>query len=131
MSARQPARARGRTILLLEDDGDVRDMIRDALVAQGHEVLECSGEGEALEASRRHPGAIDLILADVMLPTGAAVETVERIARQRPGTRVLYMSGFFSEDLAARTGGLPRGPFIQKPFSIKSLVRKIRAVLEE
>ena len=118
------------TILLAEDEDGVRWMVREALRAVGYSVLIAATPAEALEIAAGHPGPIDLLLSDVVMPGMGGRELAERVDKLRPNTRVLFMSGY-TDDAIVRHGVLAaRMAFIQKPFSPAALARKIREVLD-
>jgi signal transduction histidine kinase/ActR/RegA family two-component response regulator len=123
--------ARGsETILVVEDEQAVRAVARRMLEAYGYKVLE-AGDGEAaLRLSERHPGAIDLLFSDVVMPRMSGRPLAERLASLRPGVRTLYTSGYI-DDAIVHHGVLERGvAYRQKPYSAESLARKVREVLD-
>ncbi len=126
------ARAKGgaETVLLVEDHATVRLLVRDMLIQGGHRVLEARDGEEALELLRTHPGPVQLILTDVVMPRMNGRELVERILQDRPGTRVLFMSAHSEDVLALRGIGSLQGPLLMKPFTADVLARWIREVLE-
>jgi CheY-like chemotaxis protein len=117
------------TILLVEDEESVRQLVRDTLVAKGYQVLE-GGTGDAgIEAAACHKGKIDLIITDVVMPGLGGREMVKELAATRPGTKVLFLSGY-TEDAILSDGSIESGTaFLQKPFTLQSLSRKVREVL--
>ena len=117
------------TVLLVEDEESVRQLVRDTLLAKGYEVVE-AGNGEAgLAASAVHSGKIDLVITDVVMPGLGGREMVERISTTRPEAKVLYLSGY-TEDTIVSEGSIESGTaFLQKPFTLQSLLRKVREVL--
>jgi signal transduction histidine kinase len=118
------------TILIVEDEGAVRRMAARALAAQGYAILEAENGAEALDVLARGEGPIDLVLTDVVMPMVNGRELGERLAVERPGLRVLFMSGYADDDIVRR-GLLPPGsPFLQKPFMPGDLSRKVREVLD-
>jgi signal transduction histidine kinase len=118
------------TILLVEDQEKVRALVRDMLEANGYAVLEAGHGVEALSVCETHPGPIQLVLTDVVMPEMGGRELAERLTAPRPEARVLYMSGY-TEHAINRQGSLDaRAPFIQKPFSSDVLARKVREVLD-
>jgi len=121
----------GETILLVEDEPPVRDLIRRVLSGLGYTVLEASSAVEALAAWRAAPAPIHLLITDVVMPGGMdGRELAERLAVQGPGLRVLFISGY-TPGAAAHRGLLPAGgQFLQKPFSPAALGRKVREVLD-
>jgi signal transduction histidine kinase len=126
-----PASLRGgETILLVEDDEPVRAITLNILRRQGYQVLPAQHAGEALLLSERHPGAIDLLLTDVVMPHLSGPELAKRLATERPDMRVLFMSGY-TDDSVVRHGALEAGiAFLQKPITPASLATRIREVLD-
>jgi PAS domain S-box-containing protein len=117
------------TILVVEDDRDVRELATYILQSRGYEVLAAANGMEALQVSEEHEGAIDLLLTDVILPKMNGKELAIRLLAQRPETRVLYMSGH-SDDLIARHGVLAKGvKVLSKPFTMDTLLKMTRAQL--
>ena len=113
-------------ILLVEDDVSVQLLIWKSLKADGFTILT-AGDGEvALEESRNHSGSIDLLLSDVQLPLMSGLELCEKISAERPGIKVLMMSGDPSVREQVSMHGLP---FIQKPFTPTSLRDSIEALI--
>jgi len=118
------------TILLVEDEEEVRQLAREFLEASGYTVLNAHDAREALTMAERHADPIHLLLSDVVMPQMSGREVAERLALTRPDTKVLYMSGY-TDDAIVRHGALERGnSFLQKPFTAYSLGRKIREVLD-
>jgi PAS domain S-box-containing protein len=119
------------TILLVEDDGEVRRLARDVLRTHGYTVLEAADSGDALRIADRHSGPIHLLLTDVVMPQVSGLELAERMAALRPSMRVLFMSAHTHNAIAHR-GVLDAGrAFIEKPFSpLDALAHKVREVLD-
>jgi two-component system cell cycle sensor histidine kinase/response regulator CckA len=126
-----PLRVNGtETVLVVEDQLEVRTLIEDALRRRGFTVLQAASGEEALAIAHAHYGPIHLVLTDVVLP-GAGGRTVARdVVRIRPDVRVVYMSGY-TDDAIVHHGVLEPGlAFIQKPFSGDAIARTVRAVLD-
>ena len=113
-------------ILLVEDDVYVQYFIWKLLKADGFSVLTAGDGLAALEASRNYPGAIDLLLSDVGMPRMGGLELCKTIAAERPGIKVLMMSGEASCKEQASVNGLQ---FLQKPFTLTALRDSIEALL--
>jgi two-component system cell cycle sensor histidine kinase/response regulator CckA len=117
------------TILLVEDEENVRRLVAKVLERQGYEVLTAtdgrSGEARAAE----YDGPIDLILTDVVMPHCSGPELVGRLKLSHPEARVVYMSGYTDDALAARGVLGPAATFLPKPFSTKDLLRTVRDAL--
>ncbi len=124
--------ARGNeTVLLVEDEEVVRSLARRILERQGYTVLEAAEAASALLACSRHAGPIHLLLTDVVMPTTNGRELYGRLAALRPELKVLYMSGY-TENVVAHHGVLEPGiEFLQKPFTIETLSRRVREVLDQ
>jgi two-component system cell cycle sensor histidine kinase/response regulator CckA len=109
-----------QTVLVVDDQDVVRDVVRLALERAGYDVLEASSPNAAIDLVRGD-GAIDLLVTDIVMPEMDAFELADRIACEVPGVRVLYTSGY--------TDAGAEGHFIQKPFTPAQLVEKVGVVL--
>ncbi len=121
---------RGGTVLIAEDDDALRALGRRTLEAEGYRVLTATNGREAVEESRAQEGAIDLLLADVVMPGMGGLQAADVIRSERPGIQVLFVSGYAEETLFA--GGVEDGEgvaFLAKPFSPEALGRTVRALL--
>jgi PAS domain S-box-containing protein len=119
------------TILLVEDEAGVRELILDVLTDRGYIVLEARDGNEALRLCEQHSSPIHLLLTDVVMPGGMnGRELAERLTSLHPELKVLYMSGYTDEAIIHH-GVLDRGTiFLQKPFTPNALERKAREVLD-
>jgi CheY-like chemotaxis protein len=118
------------TILLLEDEKVVRDLVRAILERDGFRVIEASAPEEALAASLRDHERIDLLLTDVVMPGMSGLDVARALGGPDRSLKVLYMSGY-SDDAVLRPGLLePGSAFLQKPFSANELTTKVRAMLD-
>jgi CheY-like chemotaxis protein len=117
------------TILVVEDEELVRQMIREILERYGYGVLEAGSGGEAVDLCSRHQGTIHLMLTDVVMPGINGVELSKRMAPMQPEMKVLFMSGYTANAIAHQGVLDPGVSFIHKPFSISSLAHKVREVL--
>ncbi len=118
------------TILVVEDEEAVRRLACRALEAQGYTVLSAAGAREAIRLCEEHAGKIHLMLTDVVMPGVSGRDLARSAAAIRPSLRVLFMSGY-TDDAIVHHGVLDAGtPFLQKPFTPRSLAQKVRWVLD-
>jgi two-component system, cell cycle sensor histidine kinase and response regulator CckA len=119
----------GETILVVEDDEPVRNLVGQILELEGYSVVRAASGRDALAVCARG-GRIDLVISDVVMPDMRGPELGERIGQVLPDARLLYISGYPGDSIVRR-GELPVGTaFLQKPFSQESLTRKIRELLD-
>jgi two-component system, cell cycle sensor histidine kinase and response regulator CckA len=111
----------GGTVLVVDDQDVVRDVIKLSLESAGYRVLEAATPSEALALARAAGAEVDLLVTDVVMPEMDAFELANRITCELPAVRVLYTSGY--------TDAAAEGPFIQKPFTPAQLIEKVGAVL--
>jgi PAS domain S-box-containing protein len=117
------------TILLVEDDDQVRAVARGILARNGYHVIEARNAGEALLHSERHPSTIHLLLSDVVMPQMSGPELAKRLAASRPAMKVLCMSGY-TDDSIVRHGVLDAHlAYLQKPITPEGLTKRVREVL--
>ena len=119
------------TILVVEDESGVRELTREFLKVSGYSVLEAKDGLDALEVATKHLGTIHLVLTDVVMPKMSGTELAGRLKGVRPDTKVLFMSGYSEYTGGGVDARGPQVPILQKPFSITSLIEKIREVLAE
>ncbi len=117
------------TILVVEDEAGIRALVRKILRRQGYEVLEAANGEDALALCREHGPRVELLITDVLMPQMGGRELVERLQTQGHDMKVLYVSGY-TDDTTIYSGDLPAGTaFLQKPFTLGSLLDKVKEVL--
>ena len=118
------------TVLLVEDEPALRDLIRIALVKNGFTVLDVASPSDAIVVCQQHPGPIQLLLTDVIMPGMDGPSLAKQIQTQRSEIRVLYMSGYATNFIMH--GGVvdPGTNFLEKPFHPRALLAKVREVLD-
>lgn len=117
------------TVLVVDDDPDVAEVVKDILASRGYRVMTAHDSGDALLLVDAHHDPIDLLLADVLMPGLNGQDLVESVRARWPRMRVLLMSGYALEDLAAR-GLLPLdAPLLRKPLTVESLISAVRDAL--
>jgi two-component system cell cycle sensor histidine kinase/response regulator CckA len=118
------------TVLLVDDEEDVRDLAREILHAAGYVVLEAVNGAQAVTLSESHPGPIHVLVTDMVMPGMSGQALAQRLATLRPDLRVLFMSGYASGIKAPDAlAGLPAA-FLPKPFSPDELAEKVRDLVE-
>jgi PAS domain S-box-containing protein len=123
------AQSRGRTVLVVEDSEGVRNLVVRVLSRRGHEVLQARDAAEALALAARSAGPIHLLVSDVVMPGMTGRQLADRFLEVRPGTAVLFMSGY-TENAIVHQGVLDPGvDFLAKPFTLDALVRKVEEIL--
>ena len=119
------------TILLVEDDDDLRQTMHRILTLRGYHVLDAGDGREAEIACDRHAGPIHLLLTDMVMPGLSGPDTVGRILGTRPDTKVMFMSGYSDHALLQSGSIQAKANFIQKPFTPQALALKVREVLND
>jgi CheY-like chemotaxis protein len=118
------------TVLIVEDEEQILDLARTVLEQYGYKVLSATVPGDACLICENNVGNIHLLLTDVVMPTMNGKELQARIERINPGIRTLFMSGY-TADIITHRGVIEEGiDFIQKPFTVLSLLEKVRTVLD-
>jgi two-component system, cell cycle sensor histidine kinase and response regulator CckA len=130
-SRHPPARMHGsETILLVEDEDQVRRSVRSILSRNGYNVIESRDAGEALIVADTLDGPIHLLLTDVVMPRTSGPELAQRLAATRPAMRVLFMSGYTDDKLFRLGVREDAVAYLQKPLTTESLTKKVREVLD-
>jgi CheY-like chemotaxis protein len=118
------------TLLLVEDEAAVRASVRRLLEWHGYTVLEARNGAEALSVFEANQDNIDLVLTDVVMPEMGGHELVEHLRARRPELRVVFMSGYAERALTSN-GSIPAGTgYLEKPFTVETLTRRLREVLD-
>lgn len=125
-----PPAAKRETILLVEDEEGVRRLVRDVLTRNGYTVFDSADGSEALRIWEQHAARIDLLLTDVVMPGMSGPEVAARLIAHQPDLKVVYMSGYTGDAVANPDALEPAGVLIQKPFTARLLLRRLREVLD-
>jgi two-component system cell cycle sensor histidine kinase/response regulator CckA len=118
------------TLLLVEDESAVRTSIRRLLEWHGYTVIEARNGADALNVYNAHEGNIDLVLTDVVMPEMGGYELIEQLRARRPDLRVLFMSGYTDRPPISDGSIPPRTGYLEKPFTVETLMRRLRQVLD-
>lgn len=119
-----------RTVLVVEDDPAIQMLVAQTLRSEGYHVLVASDSPDALRVSDEYQSTIDLVLTDIMLPSGNGIALASTLVLKRPNTQVLYMSGFNAEAIqAVQHQGGPNGEFLEKPFVPRALAKRVRMIV--
>ena len=119
------------TILVIEDEDIVRNLACRGLKDHGYTVIEARNGIQALRHIRQHPGTIDLVITDVVMPEMGGRELAQQLVRYEPDLPVLFMSGYTGDDVVHRGLLDPEAPFQQKPFTPAGLATKVRMMLDQ
>lgn len=118
------------TILVVEDEDGVRNLAAQGLIEFGYTILLASNSKDALKLMKKNHDNVQLLLTDVIMPGESGVKLAEKLIKQNPNLKVLFMSGYTNENITHQ-GILNEGiNFIQKPFSLNNLLKKVRDVLD-
>ncbi len=121
----------GETVLLVEDETAVRELVGATLREKGYTVVEAGNGAEGLRLAHQHDGKIDLVLTDVIMPVMGGKEMADALRTSRPETKVLFTSGYAENSLGHHGVLWPGIKFLQKPYPTATLARKVREVLDE
>ncbi len=119
-----------KTILLVEDEKTVRDLVSKVLKRSGYEVMVASNGQEALDVMRQNDIEINLVLTDVLMPKMGGVELAQQLQQFSPGMPILFMSGYTDGALLETNSLKSNAAFLQKPFTPQDLTQKLRALLD-
>lgn len=118
------------TILLVEDEAYVRDIAREVLEMCGYTVLSAKDASEGIGIFERHQGEIHLLVTDVVMPGMNGRELAERLMARRPSLKAIFISGYTDNDVLRNGFDSPKAVYLQKPFTLAALSRKVREVIE-
>jgi two-component system cell cycle sensor histidine kinase/response regulator CckA len=126
-----PISLRGEeTILIVEDEDGVRELLWKILTDHGHTVLEARHGRDALTVAGGYNDPIHLVVTDVVMPEMGAGELVDRLLTKRPNLKVLFISGYTNDEVLRRGVTRSDAAFIQKPFAALDLMKKVRGLLD-
>lgn len=117
------------TVLVVEDNAQVRRTIVRSLLGNGYGVVEACDSYEALEIVESRPGTVSLVVTDLVLPGANGLDLVKSIQRREPGVRVVFMSAYGDDPWGLRSR-IPEDQFLGKPFSLNDLLSAVRSSLE-
>jgi two-component system cell cycle sensor histidine kinase/response regulator CckA len=117
------------TILLVEDEDSVRQLVRETLESRGYRLLEAANGKDALTLAAAHTDPIHLVITDVVMPGLSGHELAQQLLAARPTLKVLYLSGYAQDAFSATAATEAQKTFLQKPFTLQSLTRKVREIL--
>jgi PAS domain S-box-containing protein len=119
------------TVLVVEDQDGIRDIVRESLRRNGYKVLIAVDGNEALQMAGAYPDPIHLLVTDLVMPNIGGRELAQRLTPLRPGMKVLFMSGYSEHSALDIEAASQSATVLQKPFSLDALVRQVRRVLDE
>jgi DNA-binding NtrC family response regulator len=114
------------TVLVVDDEENIRKIIRLALEKKGYIVIESSDAQEALAVAESYPGVIGVVLVDIVLPVISGRQLSKLLTARYPGMKVIYMTGYTEDIIQMHDDS---HPLLQKPFTMSELVQKVKAVL--
>jgi PAS domain S-box-containing protein len=117
------------TVLLVEDEESVRQLVRETLEARGYVVVEAENGESAIAQAARQQAPIDMLITDIVMPGMSGRELARTLCSSHPNTKILYLSGY-TEDMLVEDGIDPNAAFLQKPFTLQALLRKVREGLQ-
>jgi DNA-binding response OmpR family regulator len=121
---------KGETIIIAEDEPQVREIVRHLLQKSGYKIIEAENGEDAVKKFKDNRGTLSLVLLDVIMPVKNGREAYEEIKGIEPSVKIIFMSGY-TDDIISKKGLLEEGfDLITKPINPETLVRKIREVLD-
>jgi DNA-binding NtrC family response regulator len=129
-SAQVDDNGRRETIIIADDDSGVRRALSAALRRIGYRVLEACSGAQAVQIAETEPGRVDMVLADVVMPSMTTDQLQRRLNEARPEARIAFMSGYIHDDLVRRSVLQSPVAFFEKPFTVPTLAKQIREVLD-
>ena len=123
------AEGQGETVLLVEDEGALRESISTYLRLHGYKILEASNGAEAVHIASQHAESIQVVIADIILPKLSGVEVAREIARRSPQAVLLHISGYTDRELIDYDPATSTAEFLQKPFALRTLLQKLREMI--
>jgi len=118
------------TILVVDDENQVRALARDILLGAGYRVLEAEDGDQALRVVEEHPGPVHVLVTDVMMPGINGKELADRLGAAYPDMKIIFMSGRAAEVISDAGVLIPVDAFLAKPFTVDRLLNKVRERLE-
>jgi DNA-binding NtrC family response regulator len=118
------------TILVVEDEDDIRDMVREFLERKGYIVVAANNGNDALQVAQRYKGAIHLLLTDVVMPQVGGPELAQQIKSMRPRIKILFTSGFPDHAAINENFTDQSATILQKPYPLNTLASRIRQMLD-
>ncbi len=123
--------SRQKTILIVDDDIEILNITSEYLTPLGHNILMAENGEQALKVAKNQKDTIDLLLTDVIMPKMNGVELAESLVKKSASTRVIFMSGYLKPSMSGQNLPDYEKGFLQKPFSGKTLTRRVKEILEE
>jgi len=132
VSTPHPDRLDGtETVLVVEDEPGVRNLVREVLLKHGYDVIEAADGEDAIRIlEKRGPGTIDLLVTDLVMPRISGKELSDKLCAMDGGLKVLYMSGYTSSTVVRHGVATGSTAFLQKPFTPEALAGKVREVID-
>ena len=128
--AAAPPRGGSETVLVVDDEVEVQALLQTALTSWGYTVLGATSPGEAIRLAEHHPGPIDLLVTDMVMPEMSGAVLAERLITAHPAMAVLFMSGYADYAAESIPPSRARTGFLQKPFAPDAVARKVRDLLD-